>query len=289
MSSRSILGLFFTFAIACGGAETQPAPDPASDPRSSVTPGSDDDDAIRALQTVGELPAHGDAIRIASARIEGTTLLVEVEHGGGCAEHEYALYWNGACGESYPLSCGVRLVHDAHGDMCRAMLSRKLRFDVSAIGGGSPYRLGVEGPSNTASASSGTASSSSSPPPVQADPGSTSATDAVRPLRTVRALPAHGDAIRIDRARIEGTTLIVDVAHGGGCAQHDYTLYWSGSCGESLPQSCSVRLVHDGHGDTCEAMLSRSLRFDVSAIGGGSPYRLGVEGPSNSTSTSSDT
>ena len=71
-----------------------------------------------------------DPITIDSGRIERDTLVLSVSHGGGCAEHEYALVASNGWMESSPVQLGVLLAHDAKGDVCKALLRRALKFDL---------------------------------------------------------------------------------------------------------------------------------------------------------------
>ena len=74
-----------------------------------------------------------DPVTINSAQIVGDSLELSVQFGGGCRDHEFGLVTNGVFAESYPVQTWVRLAHDANGDMCKALLSRVLRFDLSPL------------------------------------------------------------------------------------------------------------------------------------------------------------
>jgi hypothetical protein len=56
------------------------------------------------------------------------------------------------------------------------------------------------------------------------------------------------------------------VHFSGGCAQHDFTLLDTGVATRSIPPQHRLRIVHDAHGDSCEAYLSRTLTFDISPL-----------------------
>lgn len=72
-----------------------------------------------------------DLMTIERARIEGDTLYLRVNHGGGCARHEYALVaWNGWM-ESNPVQLGAFLAHNQNADPCRALITADLRFDLT--------------------------------------------------------------------------------------------------------------------------------------------------------------
>ncbi len=66
--------------------------------------------------------------------IEGDVLVLTVQYGGGCTNHEFKLMWNGLSTESIPGIVGFSLYHDAKGDLCYALPTKKLRFDLSSVG-----------------------------------------------------------------------------------------------------------------------------------------------------------
>ena len=71
------------------------------------------------------------------------------------------------------------------------------------------------------------------------------------------------DQVTIDLARIERDTLYLRVKHGGGCARHEYALVaWNGWL-ESNPVQLGAFLAHDRNGDSCEALLTADLRFNL--------------------------
>jgi hypothetical protein len=76
------------------------------------------------------------------------------------------------------------------------------------------------------------------------------------------------DPITVKDANITGDTLTLNVTHGGGCAQHDYALCYVefGAWSDSRPVIVTTKLIHDAHGDGCEALLSKTLKFDLSPI-----------------------
>ncbi len=75
-----------------------------------------------------------DGVYIKSARISGDCLEIDFSYGGGCGEHEFRL-------EKMPIFCGtpplpptvLTLTHNAHGDMCQALLSKSLSFDLRSL------------------------------------------------------------------------------------------------------------------------------------------------------------
>jgi hypothetical protein len=79
----------------------------------------------------------------------------------------------------------------------------------------------------------------------------------------LNALPS--DPVDIGSAFISGTDLVMSVSYGGGCEQHDHVVCFAPG-GESDPVWVELKLIHDAHGDSCEALLSTELRFDLAPV-----------------------
>jgi hypothetical protein len=75
-----------------------------------------------------------------------------------------------------------------------------------------------------------------------------------------------GDPVDVNRFLMQGNTLVLQVAYGGGCKDHTFSLCYGPEFGESYPVQTTLRLVHDAHGDTCEAYPSQELRFDLTPL-----------------------
>lgn len=74
------------------------------------------------------------------------------------------------------------------------------------------------------------------------------------------------DALQLLGARVEGGILEVDTQWSGGCQRHDVdAVAWTGWM-ESHPVQVGVALAHDAHGDACEALVRRTLRFDLAPL-----------------------
>ena len=78
------------------------------------------------------------------------------------------------------------------------------------------------------------------------------------------ALPR--DAFELGQARMEGDFLVMDIRFGGGCDRHEFLLAGSGAIMESMPPQTNVVLAHDANGDPCRALLSRTLRADLTPL-----------------------
>jgi hypothetical protein len=98
-------------------------------PRPTLSP-----DTVGASQVVDDLgPWPADPFQSVRVRIEGDTLVADVTYGGGCEEHRFALVFASEFMESEPVQVRGLLSHDARGDMCRALLGRTLRYDLTPL------------------------------------------------------------------------------------------------------------------------------------------------------------
>jgi len=78
--------------------------------------------------------------------------------------------------------------------------------------------------------------------------------------------PVGTDFAAIQSVGLKGDKLIIDVMYGGGCRQHTFQLNWNGKFLKSRPSQVVLELSHNANGDTCKALISQRLQFDLSAI-----------------------
>lgn len=83
-----------------------------------------------------------DAVEIAAARIDGDTLRLTAQYGGGCAQHVFRLVGGYAFAESLPVQTGVHLGHDAKSDRCKALVRAELAFSLAPLA--DVYRRGYQ-------------------------------------------------------------------------------------------------------------------------------------------------
>jgi len=76
----------------------------------------------------------------------------------------------------------------------------------------------------------------------------------------------EGDAFELLGARIEGDRLALDVAYGGGCAEHDFAGFTPEVNIAIFPPQIAVFVVHDGNGDMCEAYIREAVELDISTL-----------------------
>lgn len=101
---------------------------------------ADDADSLLAVQpgvVISADPSNivtGDDYTIADRPfVEGNTLHVTVQYGGGCARHEFTLLASHVFMESNPVQSAIAIRHRANGEVCKAWLTRALRFDLTAL------------------------------------------------------------------------------------------------------------------------------------------------------------
>ena len=74
-----------------------------------------------------------DSYVVNSAEFDSDTLNLEISYSGGCEDHQFLLIaWNYFL-ESYPVRANLLLLHNANGDVCRALITSKLSFDMSPL------------------------------------------------------------------------------------------------------------------------------------------------------------
>ncbi|HEV8365143.1 MAG TPA: hypothetical protein VGQ52_16625 [Gemmatimonadaceae bacterium] len=112
----------FLLLVACG-----------DNPSRSVAPNAISDGAVNVVDDVSSQAWPSDPLTIESATIVADALQATVRFGGGCTRHRIALLLGRAFMESFPVQVHARLAHDAGGDMCDALLTRTLTFDLTPL------------------------------------------------------------------------------------------------------------------------------------------------------------
>jgi hypothetical protein len=82
---------------------------------------------------VDDLSTAGPAIdnaQIKSAFTSSDVLTIVEQHGGGCAPHEFKLFGSKLFLESFPPQADIVLSHNAHEDLCKALITDTLRFSL---------------------------------------------------------------------------------------------------------------------------------------------------------------
>ena len=74
------------------------------------------------------------------------------------------------------------------------------------------------------------------------------------------------DDYNLEEATLMGDTLTIDVAYGGGCADHQFTLLAEPAFMESDPVQLGISIVHNANDDFCERWVEEAYHFDLTPI-----------------------
>jgi hypothetical protein len=88
----------------------------------------------------------------------------------------------------------------------------------------------------------------------------------------------EGDMFEITKAAVVSDELALEVAYGGGCETHDFTLCFAGVVLDT--NIVLVDVVHDAHADACDAFITEPRSFDLTPfqVFGPSPIQLSLDG-----------
>ncbi len=99
----------------------------------SEQPIDPNDKRIKMIDCVGSLHLFTDAASIKEVSIVNDSLKLKVVYGGGCEKHDFVLYGCKTFMESNPIQAAIYLSHDAHGDLCKALITETLAFDLALL------------------------------------------------------------------------------------------------------------------------------------------------------------
>lgn len=74
-----------------------------------------------------------DPVEITAAAIKGDVLFLDIAYGGGCADHEFGLCWDGAFAESDPVQTWMTLGHESNDDPCDAIVMEERQLDLTDL------------------------------------------------------------------------------------------------------------------------------------------------------------
>jgi hypothetical protein len=117
-------------------AEPPTVEPPTAEPPETSTPQRPETTAVPIVVMHGPVdPAAWtvDAYTIQKVAIEGDRLAITVRHGGGCRTHDFHLVTSRLFMESNPVQSDLLLTHDGHGDLCRALITAELVFDLGPL------------------------------------------------------------------------------------------------------------------------------------------------------------
>lgn len=74
------------------------------------------------------------------------------------------------------------------------------------------------------------------------------------------------DPIYINEASLNDSILELNISHSGGCAEHDYQLIQEPLFCGTPPVFIIIRLSHDSNNDMCEALITKTLCYNLSSL-----------------------
>ncbi len=74
-----------------------------------------------------------DAFDVDSVSVSSDTLMITVNYGGGCKEHDLFVVGTTAWEDSVPPLMDVVVIHDGHLDYCKALVTETLRIGLAPI------------------------------------------------------------------------------------------------------------------------------------------------------------
>ena len=82
----------------------------------------------------GFFEVHGmDDFYFRSAGIDGDSLAVTVQYGGGCAKHDFYLLGDCAWADADPALMQAVLLHNSNGDTCEALVTHTVKFSLAPL------------------------------------------------------------------------------------------------------------------------------------------------------------
>ena len=84
-------------------------------------------------------------------------------------------------------------------------------------------------------------------------------------LQVCDPIPAS-DPFDLDAAIISGDNLDVTLSYGGGCEVHQFDLCWNELVMQSFPPQVNLSLIHEDNNDSCFAVITEQLTFDLTPL-----------------------
>ena len=95
---------------------------------------------IPIVKDTGNMYVQSDSYTLIGAELKGSILEIEVEYGGGCGGDVWTLAWTGMLMKSMPPKANIYL-HLKDEDPCRALVRKKISFDISTVYHGEVFLL----------------------------------------------------------------------------------------------------------------------------------------------------
>jgi hypothetical protein len=123
--------------VSCSSTRKSSTSTESVSEESSTTPNLDSIPFPVTIDMQGDMDDMGDPYSILNAEIKGTILLVRVQYGGGCREHQFEPITNFAFlekideeGNSFASSLRIVIKHNGNDDNCRALIQKEIHVDL---------------------------------------------------------------------------------------------------------------------------------------------------------------
>jgi hypothetical protein len=90
-------------------------------------------DKITIVENIDKIDIKKDRLVIEAAGVKNDVLTLTVSYGGGCREHNFALFGNNTFMESEPVQSRIQLSHDGHNDPCDAWISAEIKYNLKPL------------------------------------------------------------------------------------------------------------------------------------------------------------
>jgi len=74
-----------------------------------------------------------DAVNLLDARLENTTLVLQVQYGGGCRDHIFSLFTHPMFFSNDYGTIPIFVSHEANGDNCKALVAEEISFPLNQL------------------------------------------------------------------------------------------------------------------------------------------------------------
>lgn len=111
--------IFIALSFGCSNGTTAPA---IEDPAEMIK--------IVMFTDYNSIQLYTDSLTIEKIDVNKDTLQLLVSYGGGCKEHQFALYGSSVFPKSNPPQAVIYLSHNGNGDACKVLVTQEIKFNL---------------------------------------------------------------------------------------------------------------------------------------------------------------
>lgn len=82
----------------------------------------------------------GDAFKMNHVKKEGELLKINLSYGGGCAQHNFEILWDGIIYTDDPCYMNLMVIHSGNGDLCEAYITETIEVNLKELIGDNIYK-----------------------------------------------------------------------------------------------------------------------------------------------------